>query len=217
MNKLTEKQVELNDEIQTLELMNNTKYIIKKHIIIENIKIIDPVFSITLELQDNSSLILGSVVTLDNTIGEILIKSMDKTNLSFHLGINARGKNSLKIEHKIEKNENESDIKIRIVGEENSYTKVETIGNILKNTHRNIFTEDVSYLALQDSIIECLPKLYIASDDCNANHFLTIGSISPEILFYLSSKNINNDRAKSLIRTCFIENMKIRKEDINEY
>ncbi len=209
------KQVELRNNI--LELKNNTLYVVTKDTIIDTIKVVDSPFQITIQLNENATLTCGAVIKIENIIGNILIKNSNKTSCKIKLGIIAQGKNHLTINNTIYQNENESDILVRVIGEENSNTTIKTIGHILENTKDNKFTENVRYLNEEDSFIECIPELQISSNACEANHFVTIASIPEETIFYLETKGMSESIARNLIRTCFIQNMQIRKEEEDEH
>lgn len=211
MNKLQMKQ----DEI--LEVKEKDSIIeIREDRNIYELHLPKKKFHSTWNIKENTTLKMECIIILKNTTGIITIKSSENTKCSIKLGIKAIGENNLTIENIIEGNSNESTIEVKIVGEENSETIITTTGYLKENTIGNVFNEKVKYLNEEQSIIHCIPNLFVNSNEAIANHSATIAKISKEDLFYLESKGMTEIEARKLIRACFLK-QKNRKEDTYEY
>ena len=196
MNKIVWNTEELREPIDTLEIKGKDTVIkFFHHVKINEIIFPEGSFHTTWLLEENSFLEIHSIITCKEIKGSLEICSTNHTNCNIHLGINAVGQNELEIQNKIEGNENITNLKVRVIGEENILLK------------ENTFLEDVKYLNETESIIECHPKLIVDSNEVVANHNVTIGSISESDLFYLESKGIETKNAKNLIRKCFLNSV----------
>lgn len=212
MNKLEVSTEELRENVECLELKENRTYYIQKQIKIKQLDIPANVKNTKIVIEKNAGLICGCIVNIKNIETKITIESKENSTLLLQLGIHASKNNDLTIENLIEENNCKNTIRIRVVGEENSNTLLRTIGNMKKDTLEIEFTEDIKYLSEKTSKIECLPELLVASKDTLANHFLSIGTVSEEELFYLEAKGIKKEVACNLIRECFIKSMLIGEE-----
>ena len=159
------------------------------------------------EFEEQSHLELHALETLENRNGKMKIESKTDSSLIFHLGLLTKGKNNLTIQNEVSGSHAKSEIKIRLVGEENSHTVVQTTGILKKDTVENQFLEDVKYLNEEQSYIECLPELFVDSNEVEASHNVSIGCIREEDLFYLESKGISEEKARQVIRECFLKSM----------
>ena len=164
-------------------------------------------FDVTILLEEKSRLEVRALETLENVKGKIKIENQNGTNLLFHLGLLVKGRNQLIIQNEVIGNTCNSNIKVRIVGEEGSHTVVRTTGILKKDTVENIFLEDVKYLNEEQSYIECIPELFVDSNEIEASHNVSIGGIRNEDLFYLESKGIQEEVARQVIRKCFLKSM----------
>lgn len=164
-------------------------------------------FDVTIILEEKSHLELHALETLESGNGTIKIESKTDSFLIFHLGLLTKGQNNLTIQNEVSGSHSMSEIKIRLVGEEDSHTVVKTRGVLKKDTVENTFLEDVKYLNEEQSYIECLPELFVDSNEVEASHNVSIGSIREEDLFYLESKGISEDKARQVIRECFLKSM----------
>ncbi len=164
-------------------------------------------FDVKILLEEKSHLDLHALETLENRSGTIQIESKTDSSLVFHLGLLTKGKNTLTIQNEVSGSHSMSEIKIRLVGEENSHTVVKTRGVLKKDTTENTFLEDVKYLNEEQSYIECLPELFVDSNEVEASHNVSIGSIREEDLFYLESKGISEEKARQVIRESFLKSM----------
>jgi len=208
LNKIKVSTVKLNSDITTLKIKENDSiYYISNEVKVKEIVFPNQAFHTTFVLEENSTLDCGCILNIKNCHGVIKIESTKNTHLHLYLGISASGKNDLTIENIVTNNNNESEIKVRMVGENDSHTFLKTVGVLKKDTLANMFLEDVKYLNEEESYIECLPELIVDSNDVEAFHNVTIGNITDEVLFYLESKNISINIAKKLIRDGFLKSM----------
>jgi len=212
MNKLKWNIEELGKDKEELELKDNTKYIILGTRKVKRLKIKENTHNIQIVLENNSSLQCGTTLDIENIHLKLEIINKENSTLLLQLGIKAKAKNELIIINNLEENNINSQIKIRVMGEKNSHTVLKATGVIKENTKKNEFLEDMKYLSEENIFIECLPEILVSSKDANVNHFLTIGTIKESDIFYLKSKGIEEEKAKNLIRECFIKSMEIREE-----
>ncbi len=209
MNKiLCNTTDELNTACSTLEIQNEKTVLkIKNDVKIDHLVFPNFPFHSTWILDNDATLTIHTVLSLENIEGTIEIISTDHTKVSLHLGIHSIKENHFTLKNVVEKNHNISDIKVRVLGEEKSHMVLKTSGVLKKDTFENEFLEDVKYLNEEDRYIECIPELIVDSNEVVANHLVTIGGISIEELFYLLSKGMDEKTSKELIRKCFISQM----------
>ena len=62
-----------------------------------------------------------------------------------------------------------------------------------------------SLLLNQSARVNSKPELEILADDVSCSHGVTVGSLDPEQLFYLSSRGISNNEAKKMLIAAFSE------------
>jgi len=214
MNKLPVSIERMNEDLDTLKISKeSTQMVVEGNRKIKNLEVLVKEFHIKLVIMEHSSLTLGCITEIENINGTIEIENLENSTLTLHLGIRAKKNNFLSIQNKLSNNNSASEIKVRIIGENNSHTKVVTRGILESNTKDNIFLEDVKYLIEETSCIECVPELFVSTNECTANHNVTIGSIEEEELFYLESKGIEKEVSKSFLRDCFLKSMLIREEE----
>lgn len=207
MNKLTMSIKKLNHNMDTLTLNNFTRYLISDNITIKSLVFPKEVFKIEVVVLEKKSLTCHTIINIENINGTLKIINEEETNTSINLGIKANLNNELSIINELVGSHIKSSIKIRMIGEKNSHTTLKTTGIILKDTHKNIFLEDIKYLVSETSYMNCMPNLFIESNDVEANHNVSMGCISEEELFYLKSKGMEEKEAYDLIRKCFLKSM----------
>lgn len=214
MNKLPVSTVKIAENLDVLKITEpNTIFEIEGQVKINALQIETTSFHSLWKVLENASLCLGTVLELNNTNGRIEIESYENSQVVLQLGISAKGKNSFFIQNKLLESSIHNRIKLRVVGDLNSHTKIKATGLIEAGTKENEFLEDVKYLMEENNYIECLPELLVSSEDSVANHFMSIGCILEEELFYFGSKGICEDSAKELIRKSFLTSMRIGEEE----
>src|SRR5947199_3051030 len=69
-----------------------------------------------------------------------------------------------------------------------------------KQTNKNLVLSD-------DAVIDTKPELQILADDVRCTHGATIGQLDAESLFYLRSRGIGKDEARSLLTYAFAQDI----------
>lgn len=197
--------------INNLIIEDKDEIHIKNNTIIKNINITNN-SNAKLIIEDNSALDLGTIINIDNITSNINIETLNNTNTIIYLGIKAKNTNNLNIKLTMLGNDSNATIKVRCVGEESSQSKIITSGKLLKSNHNNTFLEDVKFLNEEDSYIYGYPELLVDSNDVVANHNMSVGPISEEVLFFLECKGINRKEAKNIIKESFIKSMERNKD-----
>ncbi len=214
MNKLPVSTVKIIEDLDVLRITEpNTIFEIEGQVKIKELQISTNSFHSFWILKDNSVLTLETIIELNNVTGNIKILSNENSRLFLQLGISLKNQNHFSIYNKLLKNYASSTIKLHLVGDLESHSIIKTTGEISLNTKGNEFLEDVKYLMEEKSHIECIPELFVSAEDCIANHFVTIGCISDEDIFYLNCKGISVDSARNLIRQSFLKSMFLREEE----
>ncbi|MEO1518562.1 MAG: Fe-S cluster assembly protein SufD [Bacteroidota bacterium] len=77
----------------------------------------------------------------------------------------------------------------------------------------NAFQQNSSLVLSQKAVMDTKPQLEIYADDVKCSHGATIGQLDEESIFYLRSRGLNKEQARSLLQQAFlkevVENMKI--------
>lgn len=213
MNKLPMSTVELNKNLDVLELLNDTVYLVTKPIRVKELCIRATEFRCELRILSNASFICGCVLNIENVSGVLDIFAGEDTHMVLQLGLRVKGNNNLVINNTLNANNSDSCIRLRVAGEDKSHTILKTSGILPKGTKDNVFLEDVKYFMDDESYIECIPELLVSSHDVIANHNNSIGSVNPDELFYLLTKGIQFHRAMEILRESFLASMIIREEE----
>jgi Fe-S cluster assembly protein SufD len=69
-----------------------------------------------------------------------------------------------------------------------------------KQTNNNLLLSD-------DAVINTKPELQILADDVRCTHGATIGQLDSEAIFYLQSRGIGKEEAKSLLTCAFAQDL----------
>jgi Fe-S cluster assembly protein SufD len=80
-----------------------------------------------------------------------------------------------------------------------------------KQTNKNLVLSD-------DAVIDTKPELQILADDVRCTHGATIGQLDAESLFYLQSRGIGKEQARSLLTYAFAQDVidRIQVPDLRE-
>lgn len=83
----------------------------------------------------------------------------------------------------------------------------------------NAFQKNKNILLSDEAIINTKPQLEIFADDVKCSHGATIGQLDEEALFYLRSRGIGYEDAKSILRIAFFEDVieKIPLDYVREF
>lgn len=162
---------------------------------------------LTINLEDNSKLLYNRFGKINNHDTKITINQGNNTNLELNEAFISDSDSKLVITNNINGNNNKSDIIVRAIGS----SFIEANLNVLKDTLDNELKEDLKGLELDNSKITIIPNMLVASSEVSANHFVSIGNVSEEDLFYLRSKGLTRNNAINLLKTGFL--VSIFKDD----
>ena len=81
---------------------------------------------------------------------------------------------------------------------------IDVLALALKDSCDNEIIEDIKGLN-EGGIVTILPKMEINTNEVMANHYVSIGNVSKEDLFYLKSKGLSEEVAKTLILKGFLK------------
>ena len=154
-----------------------------------------------INLKDNSNL---NLFLYNKNIQDTLlvnINEFNNTKINFNASVINNCNFSMEINNTLKGNDNESNINIRNISKNgNSMIKINVY--IDENTVNNIALEDLKGIN-NGGFIHTEPNIICKSNEVNANHLTTIGSISKDLLDYLMSKGLNKENATNLILAGF--------------
>ena len=166
-----------------------------------------------------------NIIMEDNSFLDILIYNMDKlgnnkvvitqnnnTTINYYEAFQSKDLTSEDITNVLLGNNNQSNLKIRCISK-NKNIKINVLAEALKNTKNNEITEDVKGIN-DGGKITIQPNMEINTQEIMANHFVTIGGISKDNLFYFQSKGISLPKAKELILEGFLKGIFTEYQDI---
>jgi Fe-S cluster assembly protein SufD len=83
----------------------------------------------------------------------------------------------------------------------------------------NAFQQNKNILLSEDALVDTKPQLEIFADDVKCSHGATVGQLDEEALFYLRSRGIGKDAARSIMVAAFAEDVvkNIRHKHVVEY
>ena len=154
-----------------------------------------------INLKDNSNL---NLFLYNKNIQDTLlvnINEFNNTKINFNASVINNCNFSMEINNTLKGNDNESNINIRNISKNgNSMIKINVY--IDEKTVNNIALEDLKGIN-NGGFIHIEPNIICKSNEVNANHLTTIGSISKDLLDYLMSKGLNKENATNLILAGF--------------
>ena len=175
-------------------------------------------------LDVDSSLLLGNIdiggnIVRNNTIINLnqsgascniygAFLTSDSQHIDYHIDVNHISSNtsSDQILKSIAKSKGSGVINSKVLVKEN-------IKNIIAN-------QSIDNLLLsKESVINVKPELEIYSDDVRCSHGATIGELDDDLLFYLRSRGIEEEKAKAILVDAFITSIlsKIDHKELKEY
>ena len=202
MNKLlVSDNIKINDGSYELDIKSNIVNItVDGNVILYLInQLLD---KLSIELIDNSKLIIYKFNKYNENNIEININQNNSTILIYNEAIINKEDNKVIINNNIKGNNNKSEINIRNISDNNNSDIIINV-NISKNTMNNIALEDLKGIN-NGGFIHIEPNIICDSNEVEANHLTTIGSIDEELISYMNSKGINSNNAKELILKGFI-------------
>lgn len=192
---------------------------IKGHVILKEWINDNSNLDLTINMEDDAELVYERFgVTCNNS--RVVINQCNNSKVSFKESFIANTNSKLKIENNITGNNNISEVIARLTAKENSEVVVDATLNVLEGTVNNEVKEDLKGLELENSKIVIIPNMLVASEEVMANHFVSIGNVSEEDLFYLTSKGLSENNARKLLETGFLIsefNDEELKDKIKEY
>ena len=158
---------------------------------------------LTINMEDNAELVYERFgITCNNS--RVVINQCNNSKVNFKESFIANTNSKLKIENNITGNNNISEVIARLTAKENSEVVVDATLNVLEGTVNNEVKEDLKGLELENSKIVIIPNMLVASEEVMANHFVSIGNVSEEDLFYLTSKGLSENNARKLLEIGFL-------------
>lgn len=135
-----------------------------------------------------------------------LIGDNAKANIELAFIGNNNNESSLRIDLNHQAINTVGRITARRIQHENSVSTLKGMLKIEKGAHHtDTYLSDKALLMGVGSRAEADPQLEILADDVKASHGVTIGQISTEELFYLTSRGINANEAQGLILAGFLK------------
>lgn len=157
---------------------------------------------LNINLEDNS--ILNIYKFNNKKESDLIVNIMQYNNskLYYNESIVNELKNNLIINNYIKGNNNESKINIRNISN-SEFSQIVINVEIDKDTINNIALEDLKGIN-NGGFIHIEPNIVCLSNEVEANHLTTIGSVDKVSLEYLMSKGISLDNAKKILLKGFI-------------
>jgi Fe-S cluster assembly protein SufD len=121
-----------------------------------------------------------------------------KINSLVKLKANAQVSNNIQINHNHPNTR--SDLKIRHLLDENSKATFEALSVVNENAKNSkAFQDSKTILLSDDAIIKSNPHLEILIDELEASHGSTTGGLNKEEMYYLQSRGLDKQSAKSIL------------------
>ncbi|MBE6140501.1 MAG: SufD family Fe-S cluster assembly protein [Firmicutes bacterium] len=184
-------KLKINENKTHLKCFNKNKIIIDKEQL-----------DLEITLEDNSSL---ELIWLNKKIknSNIIINQNHNTNLIYKQAFLNEEDLKLNIINNIIGNNNKSEIVIRTISLKNKID-INILASNEKNSKNNEIIEDIKALNFS-GLVTIEPNIKINSLDVIANHYVTIGQINKDELFYLMSYGLDEKKAKELILNSFLK------------
>lgn len=163
--------------------------------------------NLTFNIKDNSNINLHFIKILTNDV-TLNIKIAHNIFFNLELLILNKGQNKLRINLETIGNNNNINLKIRILNKtNNSNMNLICDGFINSKTKDNVLVEDIKGLIINNDTIKISPNIMIDTNEVLANHLVTISSFNPDDLFYLNTKGIATILAKKMLIKGFINSI----------
>ena len=155
-------------------------------------------------IEDNAVLEYNRFGIIKDNNTKIVINQNNNSRLNFKESFIVNSDTNLKIENNILGNNNISEVVVRLTSRNESKVVVDATLDVQKDTIDNELKEDLRGLETDNSKITIIPNMLVSSSEVIANHNVTIGNVSDEDLFYLTSKGLSKDEARKLLETGFL-------------
>ncbi len=196
MNKLLVVEGKL-DNLNNARITENTKA--HAYITDEN--------NITVTIDENVVFRIDMINVLKKDL-KININLAHNSKLYWNQLLLNTGDNKIDVTVSLLGNNCKSFLKIRGINEtKESKLNLVCDGIIKDGTIDTELIEDLKGLILNEDTIKISPNMIVNTSEVMANHFVTIGPISEEELFYLMSKGLSEELARKLIKKAFMESI----------
>ncbi|RLD22055.1 MAG: Fe-S cluster assembly protein SufD [Bacteroidetes bacterium] len=71
----------------------------------------------------------------------------------------------------------------------------------------NAYQHNAALVLSPDAVMDSKPQLEIFADDVKCSHGATIGQLNPDALFYLKTRGLSDDAAKTLLKNAFLKDV----------
>lgn len=196
MNKLLVVEGKL-DNLNNARITENTKA--HAYITDEN--------NITVTIDENVVFRIDMINVLKKDL-KININLAHNSKLYWNQLLLNTGDNKIDVTVSLLGNNCKSFLKIRGINEtKESKLNLVCDGIIKDGTIDTELIEDLKGLILNEDTIKISPNMIVNTSEVMANHFVTIGPINEEELFYLMSKGLSEELARKLIKKAFMESI----------
>ncbi len=196
---------DFNSKSVTINVLGNSKAIVKS---------IPKDFSLEINANKSSNIVIELNLTLDNNNLNIIINDLDNVHLDLNMAVKYKNNNIVNLISNIKGNNNSINIKVRCV-EDNGALNILAEGRVNKNTSNNYYNEDIKAIVENNNSIVIKPNLCVSSF-VSAFHNATISNINKDELFYLESLGMNKDTGINLIKEGFLKGiLTVREGDFN--
>ena len=183
-------------KVNSKDLVVNIKSNVTIYLINENLNKLDII------MQDNSNLKIYIFNKIWHNNLDVNIKQVNNSKINFNMSYTNDSDSNIIINNYLEDNNNESIINTRCVSDKEN-SKIIINVNVAKDTINNIAVEDIKGIN-NGGFVHIEPNIIVLSNEVEANHLTTIGSLDKEAINYLLSKGISNKDAKDLLLNGFI-------------
>ncbi len=207
MNKLSVEEAQnviKKGEYETVFALNSNTIINEDVIIhdISNPKVLE------VNISDNAKFLFYQVRELENDC-DISFTLGENSDLEYRLLVLNQNKHKITVNVVMPNDGAKANIIVRALNtKENSNLDIVVNGKILSDTKDNELVEDLKGLIIDDNeTIKISPNMMAHTNEVLANHFVTIGTFNKEELFYLMSKGLSEESAKTLLKNAFLTNI----------
>ena len=183
-------------KVNSKDLVVNIKNNVTIYLINENLNKLD------IMMQDNSNLKIYIFNKIWHNNLDVNINQVNNSKINFNMSYTNDSDSNLIINNYLDGNNNESIINTRCVSNIGN-SKIIINVNVAKDTINNIAVEDIKGIN-NGGFVHIEPNIIALSNEVEANHLTTIGSLDKDAINYLFSKGISNKDAKDLLLNGFI-------------
>ena len=166
-----------------------------------------------LDYEINNEMVIINLFSEKAKSMNINIKQKENSYLVINYGCLFYDNIEININGQIIGNNNRCIINLRALAEQN-HANINVCVKASENTIGNVIIEDLKGLN-ENGTITFMPILEINTNEVDASHYATIGSLDEKELFYLQTKGLDLNTSISLLKKSFIYNL-FSDEFINE-